>query len=176
MNIIEDRLYAHSQYLDTFKDIQYDYLDNGRNYRKTIDNFYKYEIVHRVPVRNNGNNITRIFSPINFTQLLQELNNQMQAQEDVAVTLTTDEINKYDTSKLSYCELLEKREIDENESCAICLKRIKPDSEESYNTKCYTYLPCTHIFCSSCILEYFAKYNYKCPVCNSECGEHAPQL
>lgn len=174
MNNNEDRLYAHAMYLDTFKDIQYEYLDNSTHYRRTIDNLHKYEIVNRLP--NNEGTINRIFSPINFTQLLQELNNQLQAQEDIAVTLTTDEINKYDTSKLSYNELLEKRVIDENESCAICLKRIKPDNEAEYTTQCYTYLPCKHIFCSSCILEYFAKYNYKCPVCNAECGEHVPNF
>lgn len=99
-----------------------------------------------------------------FSQLLNEM---IAAQEPVTSVLTEDALNKID--ELTKQQLLEKLpELSEEEKCPICWDQIKEDDDE----KKYVVLPCSHYFHSTCIKKYLKEYNYKCPNCKKECGDH----
>lgn len=90
---------------------------------------------------------------------------------DVPVTLTDKALDKI--KDLTYKELKEKQpNLDLDEKCAICLALL---SEDSDNFK-YNCLPCKHSYHSECIKQYLKDYDYHCPICKEECGEHVAKI
>ena len=73
---------------------------------------------------------------------------------DVVTTLEEEDLNG-----LEEYELTE----DLEEMCAISMNNLVTGTK-------VIKLPCNHIFESEAIKEYLRNYNYKCPVCRSECG------
>jgi hypothetical protein len=97
------------------------------------------------------------------------LNNMF--QEPVAVTLTESALNNI--KDLSYQEVsTQSPNLDPNEQCAICFAKLTEDKEKHK----YNILPCHHIFHTNCIKEYLKEYNYHCPICKEECGEHKAKI
>jgi hypothetical protein len=114
----------------------------------------------------DGSIFRNIFSsiPTTFTNILN--------QNNVAVVLSNDEVNKLESEKLSYNDLVQNKE-DITGKCTICLQEYNTNDK---NKKQYIKLPCNHIFHDSCIIEWLKNYNYKCPICRKECGEHYAKL
>ena len=114
---------------------------------------------------NIGNSFTQIG---NFMNQLNGLNALF--PEPVTSTLTSGALNNI--QDITYQEIKNKLpNIDINEQCAICFAKLTEDQE----TNKYNILPCEHTFHSACIKEYLKEYDYHCPICKEECGEHAPK-
>lgn len=77
-------------------------------------------------------------------ELLEDTNRDF---EDVKVTISKDEFNKYKYVKCDNC------------SCSICLENIK-----SFATK----IPCGHLFHKKCIKNWLCNENVKCPLCRKD--------
>lgn len=81
-------------------------------------------------------------------------------QEDVTVALTEDAVNKLPEINV---ETLKGNLEEFNENCTICL--------DAMNDKIIL-LPCKHYFHPECIKKWLREYNYKCPICRTESGDH----
>jgi len=117
-----------------------------------------------------NNILGMIGSEVNIETVMNGLNGIF-AMEPVQVTLTPEALNQLD--EITYEEVKEHiPEIDAEEQCSICLDKLidKPEDHK------YTILPCNHIFHSNCIKEYLKDYDYHCPICKSDCGEHKPKI
>lgn len=89
----------------------------------------------------------------------------------VPVTLTDDALTKLED--ISYEKVKEKvQNLDEDEQCSICFSKLNEESEK-YK---YNVLPCNHVFHNVCIKEYLQDYDYHCPICKTECGEHEAKI
>lgn len=112
----------------------------------------------------------------NFTNQINEVINTManvtqQFTEPVPVTLTEKALKKI--KDLSYKQLKKKNpKLDPDEKCAICMGLLSDDSD---NFK-YNCLPCNHVYHSECIKQYLKDYDYHCPICKEECGDHEAKL
>jgi Ring finger domain len=91
--------------------------------------------------------------------------------EPVQVTLTDDALEKLEI--LKYDQIKDKLpNLDINEQCSICLDKLDKDTD----TSSYIILPCEHVFHDGCIKEWVKDYDYHCPVCKQECGEHEAKI
>ena len=54
----------------------------------------------------------------------------------------------------------------------LCLEKLNVNVDECK----YIVLQCHHIYHNKCIIEYLANYDYHCPLCRDECGEHQANL
>ena len=48
-------------------------------------------------------------------------------------------------------------------------------SEDNDNFK-YNCLPCNHSYHTECIKQYLKDYDYHCPICKKECGDHVAKI
>lgn len=125
-----------------------------------------------VPIEMNNNLINvfggfgNIFNQMgNLTQILTNMG------DPITVTLTDNALDSL--QNITYEQVTEKLPtLDIEEDCSICFDKLNADTE---NYK-YTILPCNHVFHSDCIKEYLANYNYHCPICKMECGEHKANI
>ena len=98
------------------------------------------------------------------------LNNMLHMQP-VQVTLTGDALDNLEV--LKYDQVKEKLpNLNVDEQCSICLDKLDKDTD---NTK-YIILPCEHVFHDNCIKEHLKDYDYHCPICRCECGEHEAKI
>jgi len=89
----------------------------------------------------------------------------------VNVTLTKTAIDQL--KHLTYQELQEQcHTLSDDEACSICLEKLNVNVDECK----YIVLQCHHIYHNKCIIEYLANYDYHCPLCRDECGEHQANL
>jgi Ring finger domain len=89
----------------------------------------------------------------------------------VAVTLTDDALSKL--KEMTYDEVkMELPNISQEEACSICFLKLT-ENEEKFK---YIILECKHVFHSECINEHLTKYDYHCPICREECGEHIARI
>jgi hypothetical protein len=114
---------------------------NGRNYTFQTNNGYP-------------NLISSNFQNI-FQSFINNVENQ-QNMDDVIVTLDDKDLS--DIKSYKYIDNGAKNK------CTICYENLEKDEIVSE-------LKCEHIFHKECIDEYLKNYNYKCPVCRSECGK-----
>lgn len=77
--------------------------------------------------------------------------------EDVKVTLTEEEFNKFYSIKIS-SDNFERY----NQQCHICIDEYKIDD-------IIVQLKCKHIFHKTCIKDWLCKENVSCPVCRQDC-------
>lgn len=111
---------------------------------------------------NNTRPINR-FNLTNISSVLEELVQRYipnNFEEPVKVTLTKDSLNKIPLIK--YAEIKEKTK---HTTCFICLENFEGIDDVRH-------LFCDHIYHSFCIDTWLKNYNYKCPICRSEVGEH----
>jgi hypothetical protein len=100
---------------------------------------------------------------------LQRIMNNL--SDPVKITLTEDALN--DLSDMKYEKVKEKLPgLDNDECCSICFSKLNEETEK-YE---YNILPCNHVFHTDCIKEYLKNYNYSCPICKTECGEHKANI
>lgn len=136
------------------------------------------------------NPLTGLFqqlNPSNFNNQNTQLNTQLNPQlnplqnlfgnlnnlfnQSVPVVLTDEAIEHL--PKLSYEELKDRYpDMEHDEQCVICYSKLT-DEKDNYK---YTVLPCHHKFHTDCIVPYLKDYNYHCPICREECGDHEPKL
>jgi len=126
---------------------------------------------------NNQPNYYNIFNIMNnlMTGNILDIVNEMynaQNQEDIPVVLTEESFNKLNKVNYEKLKTLVK-DLEDDQTCTICLDKLKPENN-SENT--FLILPCSHYFHQSCIKEYLTNYNYHCPICKAECGEHYAKL
>lgn len=106
----------------------------------------------------------------NVTGILNNMINQL-TQVRVPVTLTESALTKLED--LEYNKLKEKYpNIQDDDACPICLDKLNEETEG----KTYNALPCKHIFHTYCIKPYFKDYDYHCPVCREEGGDHEAKI
>lgn len=110
---------------------------------------------------NNSNielNNTVLFDSINnFILRLREISEQEeQTQEDVKITVDENTINN-----LEVIELTEDIATD----CSICIEGLVKGNE-------VIKLNCNHYFHKDCIRSHLLNYDYKCPLCRSDVGNH----
>lgn len=90
----------------------------------------------------------------------------------VTVTLTNEALDKL--KRMSYHELKQQYDkLSDDENCSICLDKLSDNADK------HTYIvldSCHHIYHDECIIEYLKNYDYHCPLCRNECGEHVPNL
>jgi len=110
----------------------------------------------------NGSIIS--FLPEAFTNIF--------SQNEVPIVLKKNESDKLENNKLSYNDLKNNND-DTNSKCTVCLEKYEDDDKDN---KQFIKLPCKHIFHATCIMEWLKNYNYTCPVCRKECGEHYAKL
>jgi hypothetical protein len=92
-------------------------------------------------------------------------------QEDIPLVLKQSELDKIE--KLNLTQLKEKvGEIDNDTQCCICLENVLLNDD----TKEFATVKCGHYFHHSCIIEHLENYDYHCPICKEECGEHEPKI
>lgn len=116
---------------------------------------------------NNNHNIFD-FVLNNLSNIINIVNNQ----EPIPVTLTENALKKI--KKMDLSQLKEKvKNITEEDQCSICLGKLL---EEEDDKKEFTILPCEHYFHYECIIEQLKNYDYHCPICRKEVGEHKPKL
>lgn len=107
----------------------------------------------------------------NFFGGLGGILNNMVNMQPVQVTLTNDALEKLEI--LNYDQVKEKLpNLDINEQCSICLDKLDKDTDKSS----YIILPCEHVFHDGCIKEWVKDYDYHCPICKRECGEHEAKI
>ncbi|CAH6421462.1 Hypothetical protein KVN_LOCUS278 [uncultured virus] len=107
----------------------------------------------------------------NLSNIVNNFNNQ----ESVPVTLTNKAID--DLERVKYDDLKKIMDkTDSEEQCAICFGFVNPEKNENNEKDEFIILPCKHYFHSGCILEHLKNYDYHCPICRKECGEHQAKL
>ena len=95
--------------------------------------------------------------PDTLTQMISELLNSMpEPQEDVIISLDRKIIKSMASEKLKDNKF-------NNESCAICLNKFKPN-------KRIRKLFCNHVYHKKCIDKWFST-NVKCPICKQDMRE-----
>ena len=104
---------------------------------------------------NIANNNDQIQYISNNNLLFGILTHNILQTDDVVSSLCEEDISK-----------LNKYELKDNlkDKCAICIDSMETTQE-------VIELDCKHIYHSQCIIEYFTKYNYKCPCCKKEAGK-----
>lgn len=130
--------------------------------------------INSIPVSMNNGSVQIIsFTGDNINNPFEQLLNNMNVlfSEPVPVALTTESLNKLE--ELTYDEVLSKVEnLDKEEQCSICFSKLTENTNEFK----YTILPCNHVFHSECIKTYLKDYNYQCPICKKECGNHEAKV
>lgn len=111
-----------------------------------------------IEISNTEINNTLLFDSINnFILRLREIREQEeQIQEDVKITVDEDTINKLDVIELT-------EDIDTD--CSICIEGLVKGNE-------VIKLNCNHYFHKDCIRSHLLNYDYKCPLCRSDVGNH----
>lgn len=166
---IDDIEELYEEMVDEINSIQYNdiintnenILNNIFNIRRYIelqdynnsynDNYYNDNYGIREIQNNLQNNFLNSVIDILFGD------NLTQHFEDVKVTLTEDEFNKFDNIKIS-SDNFERY----NEQCHICIDDYKIDD-------IILQLKCKHIFHKTCIKDWLCKENVSCPVCRQDC-------
>lgn len=121
-----------------------------------------------IPMSSNPANTgtTSIFtSLINLINGLVDIN-----QNQVPLTLTENSLKSLPVYNLP--ELKNKVNISKDDQCSVCLGNILDDDANNL----FILLKCNHFFHKSCITEHLQNYDYHCPVCRSECGEHMAKI
>lgn len=133
-----------------------------------------------IPMQNLFNSVMTLDTgmPMNYGNFIDLLNSMMIATsssilnannnlQDVKLTLTKDALDSI--KDVTYDEL---QNVDPEDKCVICFgKLIENKDEYKYNV-----MPCNHIFHNTCIKEYLTNYEYHCPICKKECGDHIANL
>lgn len=128
----------------------------------TINN---YNITHTINFQNmNFNNPEQLFSIINshagtstfnIPALGQVVFTPNPSMEDVKVTLEEDDLQNIVEEEITE---------DLKTKCSICMMNFSKG-----NKLCK--LKCGHSFHKDCIMQWLSEYNYRCPVCRTECGK-----
>lgn len=92
--------------------------------------------------------ISRINEFINSNSNLNEV------QEDVKITVEESAVEQLPLIKIM-----------ETATCSICMEDLKIDTDA-------TKLNCNHLYHPECIKSYLLNYDYKCPLCRSDVGNH----
>ena len=108
----------------------------------------------RVESLGNQGHLNQFVSAINSIATI-PIPSPNQNMEDVKVTLEKEDLDKITE------EILEK---DLDTKCSICMMDYKKGNTVSK-------LKCGHFFHKDCITQWLDEYNYKCPVCRTECGK-----
>jgi len=104
---------------------------------------------------------------------IETMMNRILNRDSVPIVLKQEEIDKLKNSGLSYKDLIELNHDLDDGKCVICLDEYNSGDKDE---KKFILLPCKHIFHKDCILEYLKNYNYKCPICRKDCGEHFAKI
>ena len=86
--------------------------------------------------------------------LLNSTSNLNELQEDVKITVEETAVEQLPLIKIT-----------ENNTCSICMEDLKIDTEA-------TKLNCNHLYHPDCIKSYLLNYDYKCPLCRADVGNH----
>jgi hypothetical protein len=86
--------------------------------------------------------------------------------EDVKVILQKKELDKHTTLKYKNVASDLKTA---HPRCSVCM-------EEFTETALVRRMQCNHVFHKKCIDKWLLEYNYKCPMCRTECGKYEPKL
>ena len=156
----QNPLAGHNPLFGMFNLMQNGNMNNG-NMNNGILNGFNNFINQAINPLNGGNAFGGILGGING--ILNML--------PVQVALTENALNQLDD--LSYDQIKEKlTNLDENEQCSICLDKLSDNNDQHK----YTILPCNHVFHNNCIKEYLKDYDYHCPICKNECGDHEAKI
>lgn len=138
---------------DIFDDIDDIILENGNHnirFTRIIVN-----AVRNLPGTNPPPSTNNISSPVRENRF-----------EDVKVILQKKELEKFPATKY---ETLSNDVKIVCTKCTVCL--------DDYDDNSYVrQMECNHIFHKKCIDKWLLEYNYKCPMCRSECGSYEPKL
>ena len=130
---------------------------------------------------NNSNSANSLINEFfnNISEYLDEVENDY---EDVPIVLSNDELEKL--NKLTVDEVKKNYpNIDLDIRCSICLVNFlnlennedNEDNEDNENHE-LTILNCKHYFHYNCLREYLENYDYHCPICKREVGNHVAKL
>jgi len=172
--------------IDIIKKLKYKLIDwgySGENLSNILKGFYRYymidineDLIDNVRIYvfnfdraiNNELNLMSNNDP-SFSLLINRIShlisnyssddNQNENQEDIKITVEEDAINKLPMVKIGT------KEIEENTNCSICMEPFKIEEEA-------TQLQCYHLYHPECIKSHLLNYDYKCPLCRSDVGNH----
>lgn len=119
----------------------------------------------------NFYNLNDINQNSDFLNIFQNLYNMINAQnqENVPLVLTENALKQLD--KLDYEQLKNRSNVTEEDTCSICLDKLKSEDQQTL-----TILKCKHYFHYDCVYEHLSTYDYHCPICKAEVGEHYAKI
>ena len=117
-------------------------MANGMNYMNNMSNM----------MNNMGNMMNAMFNNM-FNNNMGNFNLENMNNENLGIGVEPTILNSLSSSKLKDISKLE----DDKKNCIICM-------EDFQNGDDVIYLPCLHVFHTTCILEWFKGHN-DCPVC-----------
>ena len=143
--------------------VQFNNIENNDNNGTEID-----DLEQRILNNTFTYSMSNISSLINNINASEPSNNYifdpnfiLNGLEDVKVTLKQDELKQ---DCVEYNLLNDDIKL-ANKICTICQDDYK-------NNDLIRQIKCNHIFHINCIDTWLLDYNYKCPICRQECGEH----
>jgi len=172
-----------------------EYIENGCSYNEIINESFTeysinvsdvipaplnvaYTLIHQnlfEPVNSFNNIILNFQYDARFRgiqnpllNILNVIGNVANMEERVPLILTQNALNQL--QEITYENL---PQLNADEKCPICFVDIQ---ERQENNEKYILLKCNHIFHSNCIKTYLSQYDYHCPVCRDECGEHEAKI
>lgn len=143
---------------DVFNFLNTSVLTSNLNIPNEINNEIQDE--YEEEISNINRNINIINPSIILNRINSLINNRLEElienAEDVKITIEEDRIDKLEKNIL---------ENDTDVNCSICLEQLKKENE-------IIKLDCSHIYHSDCIKTYLLNYDYKCPLCRTDVGNH----
>jgi len=132
-------------------------LEEIENARIILLNFSTYDIFES-PTADNSDIYSSFPGFISFLREIREqvLEEERQQQEDVKITVEEEALNN-----LKIIEVQEELEM----NCPICIEGIVKGNEAIK-------LECNHYFHKDCIKTHLLNYDYKCPLCRCDVGNH----
>jgi hypothetical protein len=170
--------------IEIIKKLKYKLIDWGyreEELSEILRNFYSYYLINidenlidsvRIYVLNFNraiNNELNLMSNHNpsFSLLLNRISEfianypaiENENQEDIKITVEEEAIEQLPIVKIT------EKEVEDKINCSICMEPFNKDDEAKK-------LICNHLYHHECIKSHLLNYDYKCPLCRTDVGNH----
>lgn len=121
-----------------------------------IDSVRIHVFDYDIPSINHNHNLTLLMNRINeLIEIYSSPSNETENQEDIKITVEEDAIEKLPIVKIN----------EDNINCSICMESLNKNEDAKK-------LQCNHLYHPECIKSYLLNYDYKCPLCRMDVGNH----